>query len=239
VNLEDGDALARVFTAEPPDLLIHCGAVCDVEKCERWPEFATRVNVTGIERLLEHLPATTRLVYCSSDHVFGGGNGPYTETSEPDPISEYGRARVRAEALIRARRRDALILRMGPAIGPSLTGQTGHLDWLRARTSRQLPISIVRDEIRSVVWAEDLALRVVELARSELTGVRHVVAERPVSRAALAAHLNQTFAIGANYQLENRVERAYPHLGRVELETSYRDPLATPLPAVVPASEAS
>jgi dTDP-4-dehydrorhamnose reductase len=239
LNLEDGEALASLFATETPELLVHCGAVCDVEKCERWPEFATRVNVTGVERLLDHLPASTRLVYCSSDHVFSGDSGPYTEASEPDPISEYGRARVRAEQLIRERRSDALILRMGPAIGPSLTGQTGHLDWLRFRHARGLPISIVHDEVRSVVWAEDLARRVVELAASDLAGVRHVVAERPVSREVLAAHLNERFAIGASYRLESRSERSYPHLGQVELHTRHHDPLAAPLPAVVPTSDPS
>jgi len=128
---------------------------------------------------------------------------------------------------------------MGPAIGPSLTGRTGHLDWLRFRHRRGLPISIVHDEYRSVVWAEDLARRVVELADSELAGVRHVVAERSVSREILADHLNRRFAIGARYHLESRHERDYPHLGRVELRTSFRDPLATPLPAVVPTPVAS
>jgi len=239
LNLEDGDALARLFAGAQPELLVHCGAVCDVEKCERWPEFAIRVNVTSVERLLDHLPATTRLVYCSSDHVFSGDTGPYNEASDPDPISEYGRARVRAEQLIRDRRPDALILRMGPAIGSSLTGRTGHLDWLRFRHHRGLPITIVRDEVRSVVWAEDLGHRVLELADSELAGVRHVVAERSVSREALAAHLNERFAIGADYRLESRSERTYPHLGRVELRTEHEGALAAPLPAVVPTSEPS
>ncbi len=238
LNLEDGEALARLFAREQPELLVHCGAVCDVEKCERWPGFAEAVNVTGVARLLEQLPASTRLVYGSSDHVFGGRRRPYTETSAPEPISVYGRARVRAEALVRERRPDALILRTGPVIGPSLTGQTGHLDWLRSRTARALPTSIVVDEVRSVVWAKDLARRVLALADSDAAGVRHVVAERPVSRGMLAAHLNERFAIGAELRMERRRDRSYPHLGRVELATELAGPLASPLPAVVPAAAA-
>ena len=97
----------------------------------------------------------------------------------------------------------------------------------------------MRDEVRSVVWAEDLAARVLELAASDTTGVRHVVAERPTSRADLADHLNRRYAIGAAYQLESRRDRPYPHLGRVELRTTHHDQLATPLPAVVPTSEPS
>jgi dTDP-4-dehydrorhamnose reductase len=126
-------------------------------------------------------------------------------------------------------------VRAGLWIGPSATGRVGHLDWLRDRHRRGLPMTVVADEHRSAVWAEDAARRVWELARSTVTGIRHIVATRAVSRPALAAYLNDRFAIGAVFELEPRARRRTPHLGRVELATRYRDALAEPLPSVVPA----
>lgn len=235
LRLEDDQAPRRLFANEAPALLIHCGAVCDVDKLEAAPRFAWRLNVDSVQTLLESLPGRTRLVYCSSDHVFSGDSGPYDERSPVDPITVYGRSRVAAEELVRRHRPDALILRMGLAVGPSLSGRTGHLDWLCRRHAKALPITVVSDEHRSAVWATDLGERILSLAHSTHRGTRHIAAA-PVSRPRLAAYLNEHFSIGAHIDVESRRDRSYPHLGRVELRTVFQDTLAAPLPRVVPAS---
>jgi dTDP-4-dehydrorhamnose reductase len=234
IDLDDEPAVADLFARVRPRLVINCAGVCDVGTCEESPEFAHSVNVEGTRVLLAHAPAETRIIHCSSDHVFSGDSGPYTEQSPTDPLSVYGHTRVAAEQLALARP-NTLILRAGLWIGPSSTGRIGHLDWLRARHLRGLPMTVVHDEYRSAVWAEDAARRVWDLARSPLTGIRHIVAERIVSRPELARYLDERFAIGATFSLQSRAERATPHLGRVDLRTCYRDALAAPLPAVVPA----
>jgi dTDP-4-dehydrorhamnose reductase len=233
IDLDDGDAVRALFAAERPALVINCAGVCDVETCERSPDFAWAVNVEGTRQLVEHAPPETRIVHCSSDHVFGGGEAPYDEASPPAPISVYGQTRVAAEALVLARP-GTVVVRAGLWIGPSATGRIGHLDWLRHRHQRGLPMTVVGDEVRSAVWAEDAARRVWAIARSGVTGIRHVTATRAVSRPELAAYLDRRFAIGAYFAIEARADRRTPHLGRVELTTRYRDELAAPLPSVVP-----
>lgn len=231
-NLEDGGAYARLFAGEPPRALVHCGGVCDVEKCEAHPAWARAVNVESLGYLLACLPAATRLVYISSDHVFSGRRRAYDERSRPSPLTEYGRLRIAAERLILKKRPDALVLRYALCVGPSSGGRTGHLDWLRYRTRRGLPITLVRDEYRSAVRAEDLARRILAYVDSAAAGIRHIAAAA-VSRPELAEYLNRRFRIGARFTLVSRADRPVPHLGRVELATVYRDALAAPLPAVV------
>lgn len=233
IDLDEEPAVAALFARVRPRLIINCAGVCDVGACEESPEFAHLVNVEGTRVLLAHAPAEARIVHISSDHVFSGDTGPYYEDSPTDPVSVMGRTRVAAEQLVLARP-NTLVIRAGLWIGPSATGRVGHLDWLRSRQRRGLPMTIVSDEYRSAVWAEDAARRVWELARSELTGVRHIVATRIVSRPELARYLDDRFAIGARLELETRAQRKTPHLGRLDLRTRYRDALATPLPSVIP-----
>ena len=164
--------------------------------------------------------------------MFSGDTGPYREDSPTDPLSIYGRTRVAAEQLM-ARRPNTVIVRSGPWIGPSASGRSGHLDWLRYRHRRGLPMTVVADEARSVVWAEDAARRVWHLAASDVTGIRHLTATRTVSRPELAAYLNARFAIGATFEVELRRDKRAPHPGHVELTTLHRDELAAPLPSVV------
>jgi dTDP-4-dehydrorhamnose reductase len=235
LNLDDFDAIGRVIDEWEPDLLLHCAGICDVAKCESWPEHAWSINVESQQRLLEVLPQQTRLVYCSSDHVFGGDQGPYLESHSPHPISHYGETRRAAEALLLAQRPDALIVRHGLGIGPSIGGRSGHLDWLRYRTKRGLPTTVIEDEVRSVVHAEDLAQRIWQLAHSEIHGIRHVVATRPVSRLELARFLDVRFEIGASLTVAQRRQQPTPHIGNVELATEFSDALAQPLAGVVEA----
>lgn len=231
LNLEDPAWPDAVFKQFQPDILLHCHAVCDVPRCEAAPDWAREVNLVYLKHVIDALPAKTRLVYVSSDHVFGG-DGVYDEDSAPCPISVYGRTRVEAEEMV-LKRSGSLIIRVGLAIGPSPNGRTGHWDWLRYRTQRQLPVTIVHDEYRSVVWANHLALRVMRLAEGDETGLRHVSATRAVSRIELANYLLDSFGENANYQRESRHERSAPHLGRVELASIFRGTLYEPLVSVI------
>ncbi len=233
IDLDDEGAVAALFSRVQPALILQCAGVCDVANCEQSPAFAWTVNVEAMRILLAHAPAAARIVYCSSDHVFSGDTGPYDEDSPTDPLSVYGQTRVAAEALLRARP-NTLVVRSGPWVGPSATGRTGHLDWLRYRHARGLPMTVVADESRSVVWAADAAARVWALADSELTGLRHLTATRTVSRPALATYLTARFDIPARIGVGTRAQRGAPHPGIVELRTHHTDALAAPLPSVIP-----
>jgi dTDP-4-dehydrorhamnose reductase len=237
LNLEDPEWVERIMAQYNPDILLYCHAVCDVPNCEVDTKWAHEVNVGHLQRTLKALPNHTRLIYVSSDHVFGG-DGRYDEDSPPCPISVYGRTRVEAEQMV-WERPQSLVIRTGLAIGPSPNGRTGHIDWLRYRTQRQLPITIVEDEFRSVVWVEDLARRVMALSRSEVTGLRHIPATRAVSRIELAHFLLKQLGLEARFHCESRHNRPAPHLGRVELLSSYQDEWATPLPSVIDSGETS
>lgn len=233
IHLDDELAVSQLFAEEQPSLIIHCAGVCNVGTCEQSPEFAHSVNVEGTRILLDYAPASTRIIYMSSDHVFSGNTGgPYREDSPTDPISVYGHTRVAAEQLVLARP-NTLVLRAGLWIGPSANGRLGHLDWLQDRHRRGLPMTIVSDEHRSAVWAEDGAARAWALARSTLTGVRHIVADRIVSRPVLARYLVEKLQLGARFGTESRHQRKTPHLGNVVLTTMFHDALAAPLPSVV------
>jgi dTDP-4-dehydrorhamnose reductase len=234
LKLADPLWTSTLFKSYQPDILLYCHAVCDVPKCEAAPDWAREINVEHVRRVLAALPPRTRLVYVSSDHVFGG-DGVYDEASSPCPISIYGRTRLDAEELVLARS-DSLVIRIGLPIGPSPNGRTGHWDWLRYRIQHNLPVTIVQDEYRSVVWANDLARRVMQLAESTETGLRHVTATRAASRVELANYLLSIMGETTEYARESRHQRVAPHLGRVELATTHRGELSGPLPGVLDAT---
>lgn len=230
LQLENIDWIKTQFETHPPEAVIYAHAVCDVTKCEKNPDWAYDVNVSNLQRVISVLPDKTRLIYLSSDHVFGG-DGRYDESAVPSPISIYGRTRVEAEQCV-LKRAGSLVIRAGLTIGPSPDGRTGHLDWLRYRSEQNLPITIIRDEFRSVVWAKNLSYRILLLLQSDEVGLRHVPAVA-ISRVSLARHLMFLLDIKPVFKIERREQQPVPHLGHVELTTLYQDSFSKFLPSLV------
>ncbi len=233
-RLDRPEEWVSILEAEPPALVLYAHAVCDVAKCERHPDWAYRLNVDCLALVLSHLPAACRLVYLSSDHVFGN-DGAYNEASAPCPISAYGRTRVAAEDLV-LKRPGSLVVRFGLPIGTSLNGRTGFHDWLRYRAHKQLPVTVIADEARSAVWVEDLADRVYALATSDHCGIRHIPAMGSVERPALARFLLHRQGLPPVFEIQKRAQQPYPHLGRIEIVSRFTDAHAIALPSVMPAS---
>ncbi len=212
------------------EAVIYVHAVCDVAMCEAREEWAREKNVLNLVRVLSHIPRGTRFVYLSSDHVFGH-DGSYDERDEPCPISAYGRTRVEAEQRV-LQRENTVVIRVPLAIGPSVDGRTGHLDWMRYRFTKGLPITIVEDEARSVLNAEDVVDRTLDYVTSDTVGLRHIAAPG-VSRIQLADGVIKHLSMPVRYDLKTRSEQPAPHLGRVTLDTAYDDALAAPLPSAL------
>lgn len=229
LQLENINWIKTQIETHQPEAVIYAHAVCDVTKCEKDPDWAYDVNVSNLKRVISVLPEKTRLIYISSDHVFGG-DGQYDESSTPSPISIYGRTRVEAEHCV-LKRAGSLVIRTGLAIGPSPDGRTGHMDWLRYRSEQNLPITIIEDEFRSVVWAKDLSHRMMLLLKSDEVGLRHVPAVA-ISRVSLAKHLMSLLGIKPIFKIERREQQQVPHLGQVELTSLYQDALSQAMPPV-------
>jgi dTDP-4-dehydrorhamnose reductase len=82
-----------------PGLVLHAAAWTDVDGAESDPGAAARVNVEGTRNVVA---LGAPVVYFSTDYVFDGRkSGPYVESDEPGPVSEYGRTKLAGEREVR------------------------------------------------------------------------------------------------------------------------------------------
>ena len=226
-NVSGMTELLRDFTGT----IVYAHAVCDVKRCRDNRDWAHRKNIGNLDGIVQSHHPEARFVYLSSDHVFGE-DGEYAESHDPLPISYYGETRILAEQIV-LRIPGSLVVRVPLAIGPSVSGRVGHLDWIRYRHVKGLPITIIEDEARSAVAAADVARRIVDLCDSEITGLRHISATRSVSREELADAMFAYHGLPPTYKLATRADQPAPHLGRVTLSTEHTGPLSLPLPSAV------
>lgn len=86
------------FSANLPQLVIHCAAMTDVTECEKEPLEAYHVNGFGTYTLVDVCETLDiPLIYISTDHVFDGKKGNYSEKSVPNPTTHYGKSKLMGE----------------------------------------------------------------------------------------------------------------------------------------------
>jgi dTDP-4-dehydrorhamnose reductase len=120
-----------------------------------------------------------RLVFVSSDAVFGSRDTAYHEDETPCPTTPYGAAKAAAETAIQAMLPDAVIARTSIIVGSD--GQSGEEQRVR-RLAAGEPGAFFSGNIRCPVHVTDLASAPVELLTSDVTGITHVAGPEALSR---------------------------------------------------------
>ena len=93
---------ARAGGGPNPDVIINCAAMTNVDACETERDMAWKINVGGVEHLVEAARRKgAMIVHVSSDYVFDGKSGPYTEDDRPEPLSYYGKSKLASENVLR------------------------------------------------------------------------------------------------------------------------------------------
>jgi dTDP-4-dehydrorhamnose reductase len=120
-----------------------------------------------------------RLVFVSSDAVFGGREGPYDEDESPCPVTPYGAAKAAAETAVRAIDPSAVIARTSIIVGQDGRSSTERLVHGLAAGE---PGSLFTGNIRCPVHVADLAAALLELLVSGHTGIAHVAGPQALNR---------------------------------------------------------
>lgn len=192
-DAEDPGRLARLFAEYRFASVLDCSGNCALKACECDPRAAWRINVEGLEGLLTlTVPAGIRLVRLSVDLVYSGRlQGDYVEDDPPDPVTVYGKTMAGAEEILLERDPKACIVRISLPMGVSLSGHAGAIDWITSRFKKSRPATLFFDEIRTPTYTDCLNELYEVLLASDLSGIYHAGAPRPLSLYQIAQVINR------------------------------------------------
>ena len=233
-DLLDFAAVERAFVTDRPQLVIHCAAITTVTDAQKNPGLAQRVNVE-VTRLLATLAADIQLVFFSTDLVFDGRKGDYTETDATNPLHIYGETKLAAEAEI-LKHPKHLVLRTSINGGASPSGDRAFNEQLRSSLRQARPaMTLFRDEYRCPIAAGETARAVWELAAKKCAGIFHVAGAEKLSRVQIGELLIKRWP-EVTATIKTGLAAEYPGPLRA-LDTSLniakvQKVLATPLPGL-------
>ena len=180
LELLDFTAVRREFRKDQPQLVIHCAAMSGIAETQADPALARRVNVE-VPELLAELAADVPFVFFSTDLVFDGRKGNYTEADPVKPIHIYGETKAAAEQIVLKNPRH-LVVRTSINGGISPAGNRGFNEqlWLAWKAGRKM--KLFTDEFRCPIFAGETARAVWELATQNRAGLFHVAGAEKLSR---------------------------------------------------------
>ncbi|MFL6334920.1 MAG: dTDP-4-dehydrorhamnose reductase family protein [Pyrinomonadaceae bacterium] len=195
VSAQDFDSVTRAFAQVRPRAVVNCIGVVKQDAAAKDPLTSISVNSLFPHRLAQLTRAAgARLIHLSTDCVFSGRAGNYSESDRPDAEDLYGRSKLLGEV----EGEGALTIRTS-MIGRELAGAHGLLEWFLSQEGGR-----VRGFKRAVfsgfttgALAELLAQIVSEHA--DLSGVWHAAAE-PVNKFELLSLIKKAY--GLNIDIE-------------------------------------
>jgi dTDP-4-dehydrorhamnose reductase len=197
MDLTDLDACRRIFENVRPEAVVHSAALTNVDLCEVEKETAWRINVYGTEliaRLCEEFNCF--MVFISTDYVFNGEKGLYSEEDQPDPINYYGYTKLKAEEAVRDALNDYCIVRTSVIFGSKpAAGKINFALWVLESLKQRRRINVVVDQINSPTLNTNLAEAILEILDGKLSGLYHISGATPISRYGFACLLAEEFKL--------------------------------------------
>ncbi len=192
-DLEYPDEIRALFERYRFKSVLNCGGSCALKSCELDPEMARRVNVLGVESLLNEISdRDVRLVHLSIDLVFSGKRaGDYVESDEPDPVTVYGQTMWEAEQRIARLRPSTCVVRISLPMGISFNGHAGAIDWIQSRFRKGFPATLYFDEVRTPSYVECMNDLYERLLGNDLSGVFHAGGPRKLTLFEIAQIVNR------------------------------------------------
>src|SRR5262245_22644965 len=187
LDAADSGAAADWIKTQAPDVVFYPAGFTWVDGCERDRERAYGANLEqplNLARTAARIGA--RFVYFSTDYVFDGRSGPYSEDDPTSPLSVYGQAKRDAEVALAGELGDRqLTVRTSWVFGPERQGKNFAYQLLRGLNQGK-PMVCPSDQISSPGYGPDVALAVVLLVEQGISGLIHVVGPEVMDRVAFA-----------------------------------------------------
>jgi dTDP-4-dehydrorhamnose reductase len=161
LDITDIQSLRKCFKEISPNYIINCAAYTAVDKAESEIEKAYLINetaVANIEKIAREFK--TKIIHTSTDYVFdGNANVPYVETDKTNPVSVYGKSKLKGEEKL-FNNSNAIIIRTSWLY--SSFGNNFVKTMLRVGKEKG-ELKVVCDQVGTPTYAADLALAILQI----------------------------------------------------------------------------
>ncbi|MEO8447891.1 MAG: NAD(P)-dependent oxidoreductase [bacterium] len=196
LDITKKDDVKDLIDFHSPDVIINCAAFTNVDKCETEREFTWKINVDGVKNLIIAARRNnSKIIHFSSDYVFDGKNGPYTEDAVPNPISFYGRQKLASENALVTSDLPYTIIRSLVLYGIGNNIKPNFALWMIDMLKKNSPIQVVTDQVSNVTIIDDLAYGTLKIIERNCSGIYNIAGSDILSRYDFAMKACEVFKL--------------------------------------------
>ena len=178
LDITDRFKVESILLKFKPEIVLNCAAYTNVDGAEDDFKKANDVNSEGIGNILSKFDGL--FVQISTDYIFDGKNGPYSEFSKSNPINKYGLSKLNGEEIALKMSKKLILIRANVIF--DLKSKSSFLDWVIKSLKNKKEISVVNDQFGNPIWSVDLAKIVFQLISNEKRGIFNVGTDKIISR---------------------------------------------------------
>lgn len=179
-----------------PDVVINTAAMTNVDACESDHDGCRALNVDAVKYLVKAcITHNAHLIHLSTDFIFDGEDGPYSEEDQANPVSFYGQSKLGAEqVVVQSALKEWTILRTILLYGVIPNSSRSNIVlWAKGALEKGDPIKVVDDQFRSPTLVEDLANACFAAADRRKFGVYHISGPEMMSIIDLVMRVGEYF----------------------------------------------
>ncbi|MCP4374899.1 MAG: dTDP-4-dehydrorhamnose reductase [bacterium] len=189
-DITDAKATAKAVSQFKPDVVIHCAAATDVDRCQEDEDPAWETNVDGTANLAEACAeSNARMIAISTDYVFSGESDlPYSEHDATAPKTVYGMTKMLGEMAVSKYCPNSMIVRIAWLYGPG--GPSFVHSMLRLAKEGNTSLKVVEDQVGNPTSTDAAAGHIkLLLEHPEITGPVHLTCEGHATWCEFAAEI--------------------------------------------------
>lgn len=188
LDITDAEAVENFTKKHNADAVIHCAAFTNVDIAETEKETCKRINVDGTLNIARACAKHgMKLLYLSTDYVFGGdGETPFETDSPTLPCNYYGETKLAGEKAVAENCEKHFIIRISWVFGEN--GKNFVKTMLRLSKERD-EITVVNDQTGSPTYTKHLAALLCQMAATDKYGTYHATNEGFCNWAEFAAKI--------------------------------------------------
>lgn len=182
LDITDGLAVLKVLKEVRPQTILLLAASTNPNFCELNPQESKAINLDAVANLAECANGVgAKLVFTSTDLVFDGNKGHYSEDDLPSPINIYGKHKLEAERTVLDANQRNVVCRMPLMFGAAFGDNVSVLQGMMHSLKNDKPLKLFTDEFRTPVDGVDAAKGLFWAAR-RVEGLVHLGGKTRISR---------------------------------------------------------
>ena len=189
-NIISRDELNRAIATIEPDVIINCAGRTDVDACEDDIVETYQTNTFGLQNIASVFSG--KIVHISTDYIFDGLKGKYTETDRPSPINTYGFSKLFAEVFLR-KIQSALVIRTTILYGSNANCRRS--DFVKTVYNKLSGKQLIKcpELYGNPTNVKHLAIGIIDAIEKNLVGIYNISGKDYVSRYELGQKIAEYF----------------------------------------------